>query len=169
MKVAVESANDMGPNLTEDFSNQFLPNSRSTALPGPILLADGNENDVFLFRRALEDTGLLTPLFAVSTGQEAVDYLSGEGSYSDRKQFPLPSLLVLDVNTPLLNGFDVLAWLKARSGLDHIPVVMLSASQSHQESSRPQVVKADEFNLKPFDFEGLTDLIRDVHNRWVVA
>ena len=61
-------------------------------------------------------------------GTEVIRYLRGDGVYSDRAQFPFPSLLLLDINMPGASGLDVLQWLKGESRLPQLPVVMLTSS-----------------------------------------
>src|ERR1051325_1367965 len=63
----------------------------------PILLAEDDENDVFLMGRAFDRAGIPNPLFVVHNGQEAIDYLSGKGAYAQRDKHPLPGLLLLDL------------------------------------------------------------------------
>jgi len=66
-----------------------------------ILLAEDQEDDVFLMRRALKKAAVRNPIFVAHDGQEAIDYLEGAGSYADRKTYPLPALLVTDLKMPL--------------------------------------------------------------------
>ena len=82
-----------------------------------ILLAEDDENDVFFMRRSLQKAALDLPLQVVTNGQEAVDYLGGIGKFNDRDRYPLPSVILLDLKMPFLNGFEVLAWIRAQCSL----------------------------------------------------
>src|SRR5512137_241283 len=90
-----------------------------------ILLAEDDENDIFLMGRAFDRAGIPNPLFVVHNGQEAIDYLAGNGAYGRRDRFPLPGLILLDLKMPWMDGFDVLKWLRARPQFDELPVVVL--------------------------------------------
>src|SRR3974377_337714 len=93
----------------------------------PILLAEDDKNDAFLMQRAFDDAGFRNPLFLVQNGQEVVDYLDGAGRFSARTQYPIPGLLLLDLKMPLMDGFDVLAWLRERPEFESLPVVVLTS------------------------------------------
>ena len=77
-----------------------------------ILLVDDSENDLFLMRVAFKKAVFNSPLQEVHNGEQAIAYLKGESIYSDRNQYPLPSVMLLDLNMPMKNGFDVLAWVR---------------------------------------------------------
>src|SRR5436309_2288972 len=94
----------------------------------PILVVDDSNDDVFLLCRAFKRAGIEHALIHVSDGEEAVDYLSGHNHFSDRARYPLPSLMLLDVKMPRLNGFDVLHWLVTRNDLKKLRVIMFSSS-----------------------------------------
>src|SRR5690242_14029566 len=103
---------------------ETMENSRRVA----VLLAEDDENDVLLLRHAFRRAGLQYPILDVPNGEEAIHYLSGCVPYGDRDHYPLPTLLLLDLKMPLLNGFDVLSWLKARPEYRDLPAVVLSSS-----------------------------------------
>jgi len=98
-------------------------------------LAEDREDDILLIRRAFEKAGILNPLFIVRDGEKAMSYLEGKDRFSNREQFPLPGLLLLDLKMPKVDGFEVLSWLRgaelasttlhfefaARRGLDFFP------------------------------------------------
>src|SRR6266568_6542022 len=82
-----------------------------------ILVAEDMQDDVVLLKHAFQKAGVGVALHFVTDGQEAVDYLNGAERYANRAEHPLPTLLLLDLNMPRLNGFDVLEWLRQQPGL----------------------------------------------------
>src|SRR3569832_1446866 len=93
-----------------------------------ILLAEDNDNDALLMRHAFRRAGVSNPVLRVCDGEEAVDYLSGNGVYAVRQQYPLPVLLLLDLKMPRLNGFEVLSWVRSQERFQHLPVTILTSS-----------------------------------------
>src|SRR4051794_39566695 len=91
-----------------------------------ILFADDDENDTFFFRLAMEQAAVSNPLITFANGQGVIDYLNPATS-------PLPSLLVLDLKMPRVDGFEVLKWVRTRLDLAELPVVILSASQQEED------------------------------------
>lgn len=132
-----------------------------------ILVADDDQNDVFFLRRALQKSGLAHSFFHVPDGQEAIDYLRGEASYADRTRYPLPALLFLDLKMPKVDGFDVLAWLRTKSELKSLPVVVLSSSSREDDMERARQMGANDYRVKPSEFEDLLLMARDVAARWL--
>ncbi len=122
----------------------------------PILLAEDDGNDVFLVRRAFQKAGLANPLIVVRNGQEAIWYLNAEGPYADRGECPWPGLLLLDLKMPLLDGFDVLKWLRRRrQSLPPLLVVVHTSSKHENDFQRALELGADAYWLKPHDFNEL--------------
>jgi CheY-like chemotaxis protein len=132
-----------------------------------ILFVDDDANDMLLVERALKKAGLSYPLIHRRDGEEAIDYLSGKPPYSDRTKHPLPTLILLDIKMPKLNGFDVLSWMQRQPALAKIPVVMLTASVREDDQSQAQKLGAVGYRAKPVDFAELVDIIRDVDARWL--
>src|SRR5260370_9232565 len=93
-----------------------------------ILLAEDRYDDIFLIRRAFEKGGLLNPLQVVRNGEEVVAYLKGEGKFANRAEYPLPQLLLLDLKMPLMDGFDVLPWLRPHPSLRALRIDVLTSS-----------------------------------------
>ncbi len=81
------------------------------------LLVDDGEDDLLLMHKAFKRAKCTVSLQEVHNGEEAIAYLKGEGSYCDRKQFPLPTVMLLDLNMPKKDGFEVLAWVRAQPRL----------------------------------------------------
>src|SRR5437667_1443652 len=93
-----------------------------------LLVAEDNAHDIFLLKRAFIKAGVDVPMHIVNDGQEAVDYLLGAGRFADRKEYPLPTLLVIDLKMPRLTGFDVIRWVREHDGLRRLPILVLSSS-----------------------------------------
>jgi CheY-like chemotaxis protein len=134
---------------------------------GPILLAEDNENDALLVRVALQKAAVLRPLVIARDGQEAIDYLAGQAPYADRARYPLPALLLLDLKMPRVNGFQVLAWLQERPDLAALPVVVLSSSAIESDIARARQLGADDYRVKPPDFQALVKIVQELSRRWL--
>ncbi len=133
----------------------------------PILLAEDDKNDIFLMRRAFDTAAMQNPLYVVHNGQEAVDYLSGAGTYADRVKFPVPRLMLLDLKMPLLDGFDVLKWIRAEKQFDMLPVVVLTSSKLQMDVDRSREFGVFDYRVKPHAFEDLVRLLDDVRRCWL--
>ena len=132
-----------------------------------MLLAEDDENDIFLVRRALERTGLPLELVIAHDGQEAVEYLTRNGTGPTQAGAPRLVLCLLDLKMPRLNGFDVLNWLGNQGQLKDLPVVVLSSSSHEADIERARQLGAREYRVKPADFFQLVELLRELHARWV--
>jgi len=125
-----------------------------------ILLAEDDPNDVFFMQRALAKAGINLPLHVVRNGQEALEYLGGLGKFSDRAVFPLPSLLLLDLKMPFVDGFEVLAWARAQSALKQLPVVVLTSSAEDRDRQRAAELGANAYFVKPPTREMVTEILQ---------
>jgi CheY-like chemotaxis protein len=132
-----------------------------------ILLAEDDENDILLVRRAFDRAKIPNPLFIVHSGQETIDYLSGKDSFADRARFPLPGVLLLDLKMPGLDGFDVLAWLRTQPRFDTLPVVVLSSSKLQPDIDRSRQLGVYDYRVKPHGFEDFVRLLDDVRKCWL--
>src|SRR3989442_15596838 len=132
-----------------------------------ILLAEDNENHVLLIRRAFEQAGLINPLYVVSNGEEAIAYLSGEGKYANREEYPLPCLLLLDLKMPKKDGFDVLEWLRDQPSLSMLRTVVLTTSEELRDVNRAYKLGANSFLTKPIDFRDFVQLTAAVKGYWI--
>jgi CheY-like chemotaxis protein len=125
-----------------------------------ILLVDDSEMDIMLMRVAFKKAMCDNPLQEVHNGEEAIAYLKGEGQYADRNKFPLPILMLLDLNMPRLNGFEVLAWVRAQPGLKRLTITIISASMRAEDIERAFDLGASSFLVKPSNLETLTAMMR---------
>jgi CheY-like chemotaxis protein len=100
-----------------------------------VLLAEDDENDVILIRRALKDLDCVGRLMVVRDGEEVLSYLQGAGPYADRSLWPLPGVLVLDHKMPLLLGMDVVCWIRSEPRFSKLPVVLWSGALTPAEQT----------------------------------
>src|SRR5260370_24800089 len=133
----------------------------------PILVAEDDKKDIFLMRRAFDNAGFLNPVLVVHNGQEAIHYLEGTGQYAQRDKYPLPGLLLLDLKMPLMDGFDVLAWLRVHAQFDTLPVVVLTSSKLELDVEKSRQLGVHDYRVKPHNFEDLVRLLDDVRKCWL--
>lgn len=132
-----------------------------------ILLAEDEEDYVLLIRQAFIKADIPNPLHVLWNGQEVIAYLKGEGKYSNRDEYPLPDLLLLDLKMPRVNGFEVLKWLRAQPGLATLRVLVLTSSDQIRDVNEAYRLGANSFMVKPNDFEDTVQLSRLILDFWL--
>ena len=132
-----------------------------------ILLVEDNEDDVLLIRRALRKCAAANPLQVVRSGEEAIEYLKGEGRYSNWAEFPLPDVVLLGLKLTGLDGFEVLKWIREQAGLKRLRVVVLTCSALSQEIRLACDLGANSFLIKPADTDRLVEMIRAFLDYWI--
>ena len=132
-----------------------------------ILLAEDREDDIALIRKAFAKAYILNPLHVVRDGEEAIAYLQGEGRYSNRAEYPLPDLLLLDLKMPRLDGFDVLKWLRQQPGLSSLRVVVLTSSEDIRDVNVAYKLGANSFMVKPMDFQDVVHMSQFLSKYWL--
>jgi CheY-like chemotaxis protein len=126
-------------------------------------LADSTAKPV---KRALDKSGVAKSFYAVNNGDEAIAYLRGEGKYADRKEFPFPNILLLDLKMPGMDGFDILAWLQAHADCKVIPTIAFTSSAIDSDVHRVYVLGGNAYLVKPSGFHELVNLIQLTHQFW---
>jgi CheY-like chemotaxis protein len=134
----------------------------------PILLVEDDENDVMLLQRAFRRAAIVNPLQVVRHGDDAVAYLEGTGEFADRALHPLPVLMLLDLKLPRRTGLEVLRWVKERTGLKRIPIVVLTSSKNDDDVNRAYELGANSYVVKPVSFETLLELVKSLELYWLV-
>lgn len=132
-----------------------------------ILLAEDNDDDVTMMRRAFKKANFLNPLYVVENGEQAIAYLQGAGKYASREEYPLPSLLLLDLKMPRKNGFDVLEWVRQQPGLSSLRVVVLTSSDEIRDVNRAYQMGANSFLVKPLDFSEFVRMTEALKGYWI--
>jgi DNA-binding response OmpR family regulator len=131
-----------------------------------ILLVEDSEDDVFFMERAIRLSEVQIRLEIVRDGQAAVDYLSGIREYADRKTYPIPSLILLDLKLPKVLGLDVLRWIRSRTELQTIPVIILTSSGERADLERGYRIGANSFMVKPSNADDLLGLAKCLSDYW---
>ncbi len=134
---------------------------------GTVLLVDDSLNDLMLMRHATEVAGVDNPIVQLRSGQEAIDYLSGFGDFSNRDRYPIPCLLITDLKMPHKDGFDLLEWMLDRREFDSIPKIVVSSSSQESDRKRAQHLGACAYFQKPLRLERLIDLVRQLDANWI--
>lgn len=132
-----------------------------------ILLAEDREDDILLIRKAFQKGGISNPFFVVRDGEEVVAYLKGDGKFYNRAEYPLPSLLLLDLKMPRMDGFEVLKWIRTQPGLSALRVVVLTSSERIRDVNVAYNLGANSFLVKPMDFEHVLELTKILKEYWL--
>jgi CheY-like chemotaxis protein len=134
--------------------------------PPPILYVEDEENDVILLRRAFKKADVAAPLMTIGNGMEAMRYFAGEGAYADRTRYPLPGLLLLDLNLPGLSGFDLLRSLRRLPKFEKLLVIVFSSSSDRADIDQAQQLGAAEYLVKPVDMSAFVGIIQQLKKKW---
>jgi CheY-like chemotaxis protein len=134
-----------------------------------VLLAEDDSEDIFLTHRAFKKARLANPLHVVRDGEQAIAYLQGDPPYDDRAQYPLPILVLLDLNMPKIDGFQVLEWIRKQPSLSRMPVAILTTSDHDPHVTRAFRSGADSYLVKPPDAEALLALVQRIHAYWLIV
>ena len=134
-----------------------------------VLLAEDREDDIFLIKQAFSRAGITNPLQVVQSGEETIAYLAGEGKYSNRAEYPLPALLLLDLKMPVTDGFEVLRWIRQHESLSGLRVLVLTVSNRISDVNLAYELGANSFLVKPTDFEQTVHLSTLIKDYWLGA
>ncbi len=125
---------------------------------GTILLAEDDANDVQLTRRMFARCRILNPLHVVDDGDEAIQYLQGEGPYADHLRCPSPIFFLLDLRLPRVGGLEVLHWMKAHRECA-VTTFVLTAFQDLNLMNEVYQLGAKSFLTKPLHERDVTSLL----------
>jgi CheY-like chemotaxis protein len=104
-----------------------------------VLCVDDSNDDTILLQHACRRAAVGFRLQTLDDGEKAIQYLSGQKTFSDRTQFPVPHLVLLDLKMPCKTGFEVLDWMRTNSACANVPVAVFTSSQ-HDADIRPRSV-----------------------------
>jgi CheY-like chemotaxis protein len=132
-----------------------------------ILLVEDDENDVIFMRHAWEKAAVANRLQVVPDGQKAVDYLDGSGEYADRAAYPLPCLVLLDLNLPYRHGFEVIQWIRKRPEFKTLVVIVFTASPVDVDARKAYELGANGYVIKPPSPDKLREFLSALKLFWL--
>ena len=133
----------------------------------PVLYVEDEENDIFFMERAFRIVEVENPLISLTDGQQALDYLAGNGRYTKRSEYPLPCMLLLDLNLPLKTGLELLKWLRAQPSLATLPVIVFTSSSQSRDIQAAYELGANAYLVKPSTPDKLEQTVRTIKEFWL--
>lgn len=152
---------EIGTTSTESASSAklFDPNQY------PFLMAEHSPDDILITRRAWVKGQIKNKLYIVNNGEQALDFLNKRGEYSDA---PTPSLLLLDLKMPKMDGFEVLEAMKGDADLKSIPVIVLTTSNRREDVERAYSLGCNSYIVKPVGYENFLHAVIEIQKYWIV-
>lgn len=132
-----------------------------------ILLVEDNPDDVALTLRAFKRSHLMNPLVVARDGVEALDFLFARGAHADRADLPLPTLVILDLKLPKLDGLGVLKALRADPRTTLLPTIILTSSKEQQDIVDGYSFGANSYVRKPVDFVEFVEAVKVLGLYWL--
>lgn len=133
-----------------------------------ILLVEDNLDDVELTLLALKKNNIKNEITVVNDGAEALDFLFSTGNYSSHGPATLPAMILLDLNLPRVNGFEVLRQIRANERTKFLPVVILTSSKHEQDIMEGYSLGANSYVRKPVDFNQFAEAVRQLGLYWLL-
>lgn len=135
--------------------------------PAPILYVEDDENDVMLLKLGFKRAAVTRPVEVAVDGQQALDYLTAQGDFAEREHCPPPVVVVLDLNLPRFDGFEVLERVRQDPRFERLPVVVFSSSDKAEDMERARRLGASDYVTKPSGISGFTAFARHLQARWL--
>lgn len=135
--------------------------------PFTILLVEDNPAHAELVLRSFEDHRVANRIVHLSNGESALDYLFRRGDFTDPDQTPRPHVVLLDLRLPRMDGLEVLREIRQSDDLRTLPVVILTTSEAKRDVAQAYEQYTNSYVVKPLDFEGFTNLMKDLGFYWL--
>ena len=127
--------------------------------PLDILHVEDDPAHAELVRRGFENHRIANVIHHVSTGEQALDYLTRQGEYASPAKSPRPDVVLLDLRLPGIDGLSVLKEIRSNRDLEDLPVVILTTSEAERDKLRSYELHIDSYIVKPFDFDSFAVLL----------
>jgi len=134
-----------------------------------ILVVDDDDAYELMLPRLFDKTNWQVSLRFVFDGAEAMEYLNGSGKFSNRAEYPIPKMILLDLRMPKVNGFEFLEWKRSQSALNHLPVVVWSSSDLEEDKAKAAELGAVDYVVKPIFGNGLIQALERIYTRLTEA
>ena len=134
-----------------------------------ILLVEDRGDDILIVLKAFEQAKLKNRVVVCRDGEEAIEYLNGDGIFKDRSKYPLPHLILLDLKMPKVDGLGVLRWLKSHPELKNIITVVLTLSAEIRDVNEAYQLGANSFMVKPDDFANVIAMSKLLKDYWLLG
>lgn len=134
-----------------------------------ILLVEDNRSDAELAIMALQERNLANKLVWVKDGAEALDFIFATGAYASRQVENRPKVVLLDLQLPKVNGFEVLRRLKADERTRRIPVVILTSSKEDRDLASSYDLGVNSYISKPVDFDEFSKKVSELGFYWLLV
>jgi CheY-like chemotaxis protein len=141
-----------------------MTDSHKRALPTRVLLVEDSPGDIRLTREVFRDASPSIELHVATDGIEAMEYLRREGMHSHAAR---PDIILLDLNLPRMNGWEVLAFIKADESLRLIPTVILTTSEDEADIIKGYKLQANCYLRKPVQLEAFEALVKSINDFWL--
>lgn len=128
-----------------------------------ILLVEDNPGDIRLTREAIHEGNIVCDLHVAVDGEEALAFLRKEAKFAN---VPTPDLVLLDLNLPKINGWEVLSEMKTDQNIKKIPVVVLTTSKAEEDILAMYSLHANCFITKPVDFDQFFTIVQSIKDFW---
>ena len=131
-----------------------------------VLLVEDNHTDALLFCLAVRKSSVRFQTQVMHDGHDAIRYLKGDGIFGNRKNYPLPGLVILDLHMPGVCGLGVLRWIRKQRWLAGLPVVIFTGTDQERSLEEALQSGADTYLLKGNDTAGLLALLENADLNW---
>ena len=132
-----------------------------------VLLVEDNPDDAELIVYAFKKAGIVNPIIVVDDGEKAMDYVHGRSAYADRREFPVPGIILLDLKLPRRSGFEVLEAVRATEATRCVPVVVLTSSNQQEDIRRAYDMGANSYLVKPVSRDALIAMAQSFDAFWM--
>jgi len=136
--------------------------------PMNILLVEDNAADVKIAMRAFSRSSFKNKVYVVNDGLEALDFIYRRGKYRDKEKWPMPDLILLDINMPKMDGFRFLETVKQDIQYNFIPVIMLTSSKNEEDIAKSYKSGASSYIPKPVNYEEFVKVVDGFNYYWSV-
>jgi len=130
----------------------------------PILLVDDSPDDIMIAKRAFAKSQIHNKIYLTHDGDEAIQFLRKDGKYKD---MPTAGLVILDLNMPKVDGFEVLETIKGDEKLKSIPIIVLTSSSRPEDIERAYKLGCNSFIVKPVSFEDFIEAVIEIKRYWL--